>query len=194
MAPCSAATRNFCSEEEKWAPGAEGIGGWCAIQGRHDLAPDINPGVIVVVEFRRAHAEAHEDDLAFGGGIGRKRVASHHVILVDGQGPSRSVVFHGERTLVTQQFDLPKMHVLEIRSAHARGFQSHFLELRPHIIRRQLIAARAGAATFQQIIRQKRHVRPQSIGGNALQEFFRRVIGSAGLAEPEGNRQNHTEE
>ncbi len=100
--------------------GSGGHPGRGAIQGGHDLAPDINARVIVVVEFGRAHAETNKHDLAFGGGIGRKRVAAHHVILVDGQGPNRSVVFHGERTTVPQQLDLPKMHVLEIRSAHAR--------------------------------------------------------------------------
>ena len=91
-----------------------------AIQRSHNLAPHVDSRVVVVAELRRAHAETCEHDRAFDFGIARKRVAPHHVILVDNQGPGGCVVPQGQRTLVLQKFNLAEVNVLKVCPVYSR--------------------------------------------------------------------------
>src|SRR6185437_3601871 len=102
--------------------------------------------------------------------------------------------FQGDQTLVFEEFDLAEANSLEVRSVPSPRPQTHFLELRPHIIGGQLIAARSGAAAFQQVVGQKGHMRPQALGSYALQKFVRRKIRRSGLPKREGNHQHKTEQ
>ena len=164
-----------------------------AIQRGHDLAPHVDSRIIVVAELWRAHAETYEHDLALNLAVGGKRIASHHVIFVENEGPYRPVVFQGDQALVFQEFDLAEADPLEVCSVPSPRLQTHFLELRPNIVGRQLIAARSGTPAFQQIVRQKGHMRPQALGSDALQEP------SGGKSEEvagkgEGNHQHKTQQ
>src|SRR5690349_2844785 len=64
--------------------------------------------------------------------------------------------------------DADQRDLLEVRPAIARRFQASQCKLRGDVLGGELVAARARAATFEHVARQKLHMRANAVSRNVL--------------------------
>ena len=115
--------------------------------GQHDLALDVDAGVLVQALGRERQAVADEDDGALDGGLGRGQGVDGEVAVVEGEGPA--VDRQGGDADIDRDGPLDR-DLLEVRGpAVAARLEAVLLEPGGHVVGRLLVAGREGLAAFE---------------------------------------------
>src|SRR6185369_10770723 len=92
----------------------------------------------------------------------------------------------GDRAPVFAPRGLLQRHLLEPAAVGAARFETEGSELAGDVARGDLVPARAGVTTFEQVVREERHVRAEMFGSECRRsELVERRLGERGLGERE---------
>src|SRR5580698_10541849 len=96
-------------------------------------------------------------------------VAGHYVVFLERELGALAAALDDKRIVCGIRRDLAQADLLEVRSVVSGGGEAELLEFGADVIRRELVAARAGAAAFEQIVREEFHVGVDSGGGDLVE-------------------------
>jgi len=152
----------------------------CATEQHRDLALEIDPGKIVVIELRRDHALRDEHQWRGQRKLGLVVVHAGEKLGFERQRLDTAIADQLEPRAVGQALALQQWHALKVAAVVAGRLQAERLKLAGHIARSNFVAARGRLAAFEQVIGQKRHVRRDALRRCHLRIALRVVRTGAG--------------
>jgi hypothetical protein len=123
-----------------------------AAEQHGDLAFDIDPGEIVLLELRRVHALPHEHDRCLDARIALVEIHARQELLAESQRLLRTVAKDHQLAAVIHAHAAQHRHALVIAAIVAGRRQAHRAVALRDIQRGQVVASRAGFAAFEQVV------------------------------------------
>ena len=135
----------------------------------HDrnLPPDLQAGIVVVIQLRCGDSEADEDQRRPYSHAFPLEVWAENVVLTDLKLFFPSIPDESQRALFQVEGAATKRHVLKVRPVDARRLEAHRLEGRGDVLGGQLETSRPRLAALEQIVRQESNVGSDRIGFDA---------------------------
>ncbi len=133
-------------------------------QGHDDASLDVEPAVVVDAESLVLDAIAHEYQRRLEVELGLARAQAHQdVVAVLEAALARRSADH-QRAAIPAARGLLQRHLLEPAALGSTRVETIGLEFAGHVARGDFVAARAGVAAFEQVVREEGHVRAKSLG------------------------------
>ena len=131
---------------------------WRAAEHHRDPALEVEAGEIVVIEFRRMHALAHEYRRRFDAVLRHVEIRRRQELVLETQGDLAAVALDPQFRALLRDPPFQQRHGLEVAAVLAGRRQADLAEPLRHVFGGEIEPARAGLAAFHAVVGQLRDI------------------------------------